>query len=80
MIELQISPNINCHVKLKEKLVEMSLARNVIESPETNISILKEGSETYTGCDRINAFLTQFESFKEQWYECTCDKYEQLGD
>lgn len=76
MIELQISPNIDCHLHLKERLEEMSLARKVIESKETKIPLLKEGSETYTGCEDINSFLNQYESVVAKWYECTCDKYE----
>ena len=76
MIELHISPKIECHVRLKDRLEEMSLARKVIESEQTKIPLLKQGTESYKGCDDINSFLIGFESFVEQWYECRCDKYE----
>jgi hypothetical protein len=76
MIELRISPNIECHLLLKERLEEMSLARRIIESPKTKIPLLKEGGEAYKGCEGINSFLIKYESFVEQWYECRCDKYE----
>ena len=78
MIELQISPNIDCHLHLKERLEEMSLARKVIESKKTKIPLLKEGGEIYTGCKEINFFLDKYESIVEKWYECRCDKYEQF--
>ena len=65
MIELQISPKIDCHLRLKERLEEMSLARKVIESKKTKIPLLKEGSETYVGCEDINSYLNRFEFFLE---------------
>jgi len=77
MIELQISPNIKCHVLLKERLEKMSLARAVIESKESKTPLLKEGADTYEGCEDINSFLTKYESFVDQWYACRCDKYEE---
>ncbi len=80
MIELQISPKIECHLNLKERLEKMSLARKVTESTKTKIPILKEGSETYKGCEDINSFLTKYDSFIDQWYECRCDKYDQFDN
>lgn len=77
MIELQISSKIECHILLKERLEKMSLARNVIESTETKTPLLKEGADTYKGCEDINAFLTKYESLVDQWYACRCDKYEE---
>ena len=74
MIELQISPKIECHVNLKDRLGKMSLARNVTESTKTKIPILREGAEIIEGCEDINSFLTKYDTFIDQWYECRCDK------
>lgn len=76
MIELQISPYIESHLRLKEKLEKMSLARKVIESSKTKVPSLKEGVDTYIGYDSVDSFLTEYESFVGQWYACRCDKYE----
>ena len=76
MIELHISPKIDCHLQLKERLEDMSLARKVIESEETKIAILTEGDKQYYGCEQIELFLAEYETFKKRWYECRCDKYE----
>ncbi len=76
MIELSISPNIECHIHLKERLEDMSLSREVIESPKTKIPLLKDGGEEYKGCEDIEVFLNKYASFVERWYECRCDKYE----
>lgn len=47
MIELQISPNVECHLHLKDRLEKMSLARKVAQLKEAKIPILKEGPEVY---------------------------------
>ena len=78
MIELQISSKIECHLNLKERLEEMSLARKVIESAKIKIPLLKEGSEIYEGCENINSFLSKYDTFVDQWYEDRCDKYDQF--
>jgi hypothetical protein len=78
MIELQISPNVECHLHLKDRLEKMSLARKVAELKETKIPIFKEGPEVYIGCEDINSFLSKYDTFVDQWYEDRCDKYDQF--
>ena len=64
------------HLILKDRLEEMSLARQIIESSKVKIPVLKEDDNIYYGFTAINDYLDQSKLFIDKWYECRCDKYE----
>lgn len=78
MIELRITPTNLQHQLLQEQLDNMSLARKIIEIEANESPSLKEGKHLYQGLTDIQDALAALASFKEKWYECTCDKYDWL--
>ena len=76
MIELYISPSINSHVQLMNRVEDNHIALKVINDHDITDPILIEGGKSYNGVNEINTFLDEFESIMRKWHACKCDDYE----
>ncbi|HAA12794.1 MAG TPA: hypothetical protein DCE41_14330 [Cytophagales bacterium] len=77
MIELIISPSNRAHLGALERIESMTLAKR-IQYKEDQEPTLLDGGQEYRGLEKIDAYLDEMEQIVAQWYECRCDKYEDL--
>jgi len=73
MISLYISPDIENHQFLLNRIEELSLKRKVYHSVAHEKPVLKENGQVYEGYENISEQLNKLDSFRKQWYACLCD-------
>lgn len=78
MLILTISEDKEKHLAIKKRMEEMSLAKVIKLNNLLNEPVLIEGADRYEGEVQINQFLEKMAEFIEKWYECRCDKYDDL--
>ena len=78
MIKLYINPNKQRHCDFKDILEKLAISRAVFEDIELEIPVLQEHQKVYTGVTEIETFLESFTQFHQEWYACTCDKFDWL--
>ncbi|MEL6534950.1 MAG: hypothetical protein AAFQ98_06030 [Bacteroidota bacterium] len=77
MIQLIISPTNQDHQKTLEQIEVMTLAKKVVYQ-EVKEPVLIDNEVEYHGVGAIGKYLEEMEQVLAQWYECRCDKYEDL--
>jgi len=73
MIELEISNADHAHLKIRDRLENMAVARKVIFSDQIQTPILRHNLNTFKGLTAIENYLDEFQHFHKQWYQCLCD-------
>lgn len=79
MIELHISPKISSHLRLKEKLKQLTLACSIVESAELTIPWLVQGKEVCRGESNIEDYISECESFIDKWLINRFEKHRKVN-
>lgn len=64
----------------KKKLDEIVIKHELVESSETQESVLLDGKERFIGEKAIEEHLIYLESYLKEWRNCRCDKWFDTGD
>jgi hypothetical protein len=59
-------------IEIEERLKKLTLAYQVTHSELEIEPALVDGSKSYTGIEKMHAYIDQLDSEKEQWYYCHC--------
>ena len=69
---LQYSSKTNDIIEIEDRLKKLSLAYKVVHSELEIEPALVDGSKSYTGIEKMHAYIDQLDGEKEQWYYCHC--------
>ncbi len=71
-MKLLYSNETNEIVEIEQRLKKLSLAYKIVLSKADIEPALIDGNKEYSGIDKMNIYLDQLDSEKEQWYYCNC--------
>ncbi|MEL6253816.1 MAG: hypothetical protein AAFR87_17540 [Bacteroidota bacterium] len=71
MLSLTASPDSSLYKIILEKMEELSLAKEIINSDQDEI-ILTDGEEVFIGEAAILSHLDELARIVHQWYDCHC--------
>ncbi|MEO9967886.1 MAG: hypothetical protein ABJF11_18990 [Reichenbachiella sp.] len=78
MISLHITSRLSAETLWIDQLKEWCVAHEVIQNESLQVPELHEGGKKMVGTREIEDFLKEYRTFMDDWYDCRCDKWQEV--